>query len=184
MRNRYSLATAYGFVLGQPEKLTAVLIGDGELETATTLSSLNLVKLFSSPANGKVLPILHLNGYKISAPTIAGRKSERELNQMFRGFGFHPITINGDDPVDFQNALLEAHQLFSTTTPPFLILKTDKGLTGPTELNHTKVSGNYKSHQVPLSNAKSDSVELSILADWLKSYNFPQLFSREKGFTI
>ena len=101
----YALANSYGLVLGHPEKTLAVLIGDGELETATALDSLNLRNLLTGSQNGKVLPILHLNGYKISAPTIYARKSERELNEMIRGFGFTPIIIKGDNPETVQEAL-------------------------------------------------------------------------------
>lgn len=176
----YALATAYGHVLGHPEKTLAVLIGDGELETATALASLNLNKLVAGPKNGKVLPILHLNGYKISAPTVAGRKSERELNEMLRGFGFTPLVINGDEPEDFQEQLLKTENV----TAPFLILKTEKGLTGPAMVHQKKVMGNYLAHQIPLPNAKTDEVELKILERWLENYHFTELFDTEKGFTI
>jgi len=84
----YALASAYGVCLGHPEKTTAVLIGDGELETATALDSLNLRSLLASKQNGTIFPLLHLNGYKISAPSIYARKSERELNELLRGFGY------------------------------------------------------------------------------------------------
>ncbi len=186
----YALATSYGYVLGHPEKTVAVLIGDGEFETATTLASLNLNKIISGPANGKVIPILHLNGYKISGPTIVGRKSERELFELLRGFGFTPILIAGDDEVEsfsldllleeFSKALKEIADL----AHPFLILKTDKGITGPTELDGVKIAGNYKSHQIPLPNAKTDEKELKILENWLKSYRFNELFNTEEGFKI
>ena len=103
----YALANAYGVALGHPEKTLAVLIGDGELETATAIDSLNLRNLMDGSNNGKVLPILHLNGYKISAPSIYARKSERELNELIRGFGFTPMWIHGSDPEVFQKALNE-----------------------------------------------------------------------------
>ena len=93
----YALANAYGMALGHPEKTIAVLIGDGELETATALDSLNLKNLLGGSTNGKILPILHLNGYKISAPSIYARKSEKELNDLIRGFAFTPVLIDGDD---------------------------------------------------------------------------------------
>ena len=178
----YSLATAYGYALGEPKKTVAVVIGDGEFETATTLASLNLVKLLATRANGRVLPILHLNGYKISAPTIAARKSERELNQLLRGFGFTPLTLDNPTSDEFQNALATAETTFLTKTPPFLILKTEKGLSGPSELNGEKISGNFLAHQIPLKNPKTDRKELDLLETWLRSYNFPELFDKEKGF--
>lgn len=116
----YALATAYGAALGHPEKTVAVLIGDGEFETATALASMNLVKLLGEPEtgkspNGRVVPILHLNGYKISAPTVAARKSPRELSELIRGFGFTPIEISGDAPDDFQAALAKAYPLQQRT---------------------------------------------------------------------
>lgn len=176
----YALGAAYGYCLGHPEKTVAVLLGDGEFETATALASMNLVKLLGSRAfNGQVLPILHLNGYKISAPSLYARKSERELNELIRGFGYTPIIINGDEPKTFQNALTAAMD----QSHPFLILRTEKGATGPTELHGKKVAGNFLAHQIPLPDAKTDPTELAALNDWLKSYHFPELFNPERGFT-
>lgn len=166
----YSIATAYGAALGKPEKFIAVLIGDGELETATALASLNLNKLLRSEKNGRVLPILHLNGYKISAPTIYGRSSERELLQLFRGFGYDPIIVDGTNTEEFQTVL----QSLKPNT--FIIMKTPKGYTGPKELNGVKLEGNCASHQVPLPDAKTDRAQLEMLENWLKSYNFKELY--------
>lgn len=166
----YALANAYGVALGHPEKTLAVLIGDGELETATAIDSLNLKNLMASPKNGTVLPILHLNGYKISAPSIYARKSERELNELIRGFGFTPIWIYGSDPEKFQEALQQ------NVDSPFYILKTAKGETGPNR--------HQDAHQIPLKNPASDFDELEELEQWLKSYRFEELFNREKGFLL
>lgn len=168
----YSLATAYGAALGRPDKFIAVLIGDGELETATALASLNLNKLLNSDGNGYVLPILHLNGYKISAPTIYGRSSERELLQLFRGFGYDPIIVDGTRTEEFQLAL---DNLKSNT---FIIMKTPKGYTGPREVDGVKIEGNCAAHQVPLPNAKTDKEQLKMLENWLKSYKFEELYER------
>lgn len=168
----YSLATAYGAALGRPEKFIAVLIGDGELETATALASLNLNKLLSSDGNGHVLPILHLNGYKISAPTIYGRSSERELLQLFRGFGYDPVVVDGTRTEEFQLAL---DNLKPNT---FIIMKTPKGYTGPREVDGVKIEGNCAAHQVPLPNAKTDKEQLKMLETWLKSYNPKELYER------
>ncbi len=154
----YVLANAYGLSLGHPEKTIAVLIGDGELETATALDSLNLNSLCSGAKNGKVLPILHLNGYKISAPSLYARRSERELNEMLRGFGFTPIWIDGDGLEVFQTAL------HKTAEAPFYILKTAKGEGGPNR--------HQDSHQIPLKNPASNAEELAELEDWLRSYHF------------
>ncbi len=189
----YCLGAAYGYVLGRPERTIAVMLGDGELETATALASLNLVKLLGDhSANGRVWPILHLNGYKISAPTLYARKSERELNELIRGFGYTPIWIKSDNPATFQTALHHA-----VTPPPtvhskkpqpvehpFFILETEKGATGPREVNDKKVAGNFLAHQIPLPNAKTDPTELEILQNWLESYHFAELFDPKKGFML
>lgn len=177
----YALGAAYGYALGHPERTIAVLLGDGELETASALASLNLVKTSGNHLyHGKVWPILHLNGYKISGPTLYGRKSERELNEMIRGFGYTPIEINGDRPETFQTALAKAEKHEHS----FFVLRTEKGATGPTEVHGKKVAGNYLAHQIPLPNAKEDSEELHILEDWLKSYRFGELFDVKKGFRL
>ena len=166
----YALANAYGVTLGHPEKTLAVLIGDGELETATAIDSLNLRNLLDGSENGKILPILHLNGYKISAPSIYARKSERELNELVRGFGFTPVWIYGSDPEKFQEAL------HKDIEAPFYILQTEKGETGPNRY--------HLAHQIPLKNPSSDFKELEELEKWLKSYNFNELFDRAEGFKI
>ena len=166
----YALANAYGVTLGHPEKTIAVLIGDGELETATALDSLNLHSLLTSEQNGKVLPILHLNGYKISAPTIYARKSERELMELIRGFGFTPLVVEGEDIEKFQQILNEQVEA------PFIIMRTEKGEGGPNR--------HQEAHQIPLKNPKTDEDELQQLAEWLKSYNIEELFSRQKGFLL
>lgn len=175
----YALATAYGAALGHPEKTVAVLIGDGEFETATTLASLNLPKLFSSRAHGRVIPILHLNGYKISAPTLAARTPEADLEGLLSGFGYQPYWIHGDQPEVFQSTLQTA--LHQTQKPPFLILQTTKGATGPLKVRNRQIANNYLAHQVPLPNAKTDLTERQILATWLKSYNFSELFRQFSG---
>ena len=156
----YALANAWGLSLGHPEKTTAVLIGDGELETATAIDSLNLRSLLTSPKNGKILPILHLNGYKISAPTIYARRSKRELNEMIRGFGFEPRWIT-EDAEDFQTALDEER------AAPFYIMQTAKGEGGPNR--------HHDAHQIPLKNPATDAEELKQLEEWLKSYKATKL---------
>ena len=166
----YALATAYGVALGHPEKTLAVLIGDGELETATALDSLNLLNLLGGKANGRVLPILHLNGYKISAPSIYARKSEREMNELVRGFGYTPVWIHGDSAEAFQDAL------HLQVEAPFYILATEKGATGPNR--------GHLAHQIPLKNPASDAGELKTLEEWLKSYRFSELFNEKEGFSI
>ena len=179
----YALGAAYGASLGHPEKTVAVLLGDGEFETGTTLASLNLTKLFSSSAesgNGRVLPILHANGYKISGPTVFSRKSEREQKEMLRGFGFEPIVVDTDNPSKWQIALGKASEL----PAPFIIYKSEKGETGPEEVAGQKVRGNFLSHQIPLPLAGSDETQLRQLEDWLVSYGFSELYTEGKGFSL
>ena len=163
----YALGNAYGYVLGHPKKTVAVLIGDGELETATAIDSLNLCNLLSGSKNGKILPILHLNGYKISGPTIYARKSERELNEMVRGFGFTPRAIEGDDTEDFQKALKEDIE------SPFYIMHTEKGYGGPNRY--------HESHQIPLKHPKTDEKELKELEEWLLSYHPEKILEEIAG---
>lgn len=157
----YAISAAYGVALGHPERTVAVLIGDGELETATALDSLNLNHLLSGPENGRVLPILHLNGYKISAPSLYARLSKHTLNSLIRGFNYTPIWLSTKTEV-FQQAL----ELIATEKglKPFLILKTEKGATGPTR--------HQDAHQIPLKNPKTDTGELKMLENWLRSYHF------------
>ncbi|MBQ1373761.1 hypothetical protein IIY66_03085 [Candidatus Saccharibacteria bacterium] len=166
----YALANAYGMALGHPEKTIAVLIGDGELETATALDSLNLRNLLAGAKNGKVLPILHLNGYKISAPSIYARKSERGLNELVRGFGFTPVWIDSEDTEGFQLALARKLEV------PFYILASEKGYGGPNR--------HHEAHQIPLKAPATDKAELGELEDWLKSYHIEELFDKEKGVLL
>lgn len=157
----YALANAYGVALGHPEKTLAVLIGDGELETATALGSLNLRNVMASSSNGVVLPILHLNGYKISAPSLYARKSKRELNELVRGFGFNPVWV-GEDVEEFQTKLNE------NIDAPFYIMKTEKGDGGPNR--------HQDAHQIPLKNPKNNPDELKQLEEWLESYQPGELW--------
>lgn len=176
----YALGAAYGAALGHPEKSIAVLLGDGEFETGTALASMNLNKLLGGTSNGRVLPILSLNGYKISGPTVFARKSEHEQMETIRGFGFTPFVVDSDDPEAFQYTLAAA----STVDAPFIIFKNEKGHTGPLEVSGNKVAGNYLAHQIPLPLAKTDPAQLQLLDDWLRSYHFKELFSEEKGFSL
>ncbi len=166
----YALGAAYGSVLNKPDKTVFCLMGDGELETATAIDSLNLNKLLATSANGKVIPVLNLNGYKISGPTIFGRKSERELMEIIRGFGFAPCVINGMNIEKCQSILKKLPE------NAFLILISDKGYGAPEWLDGEKLAGNYKAHQVPLPEAGTDREQLQLLEEWLKSYNFKELY--------
>lgn len=177
----YALGAAYGAALGHPEKTVAVLIGDGEFETATTLASLNLPALIGNrSANGLVIPILHLNGYKISAPTLFARRSPRAQDSLLRGFGYTPLRLQGFDFVAFQSLLDSLEHI----PAPFIIFQNEKGATGPSEIDGEKIAGNFRAHQVPLPLAKSDPKQLQLLETWLRSYRFNELFDRKRGFNL
>jgi len=189
----YSLSTSYGAALDNPNMIVACLIGDGEAETGPLAGAWHLNKLVNPKTNGTVLPILHLNGYKISAPTVFGRMSDNELMSLFWGYGYEPRLVSGDNlDQQMEEALEWAHHLIwsikeapeTTVAPrlPMIIMRTIKGWTGIKELNGNKIEGNCLSHQVVLMEAKTDPEQLKMLEDWLKSYKFNELFDREKGF--
>lgn len=191
----YSLSTSYGAVLDNPNLMVACLVGDGEAETGPLAGAWHLNKLLNPKKDGIVLPILHLNGYKISAPTIFGRMSNYELMALFSGYGYQPrivdITKPDIDPnEEMQSALKWAHDLIqeirSSDGPsrhlPMLIFRNEKGWTGVKELKGKKIEGNCLSHQVVLTEAKTDPEQLALLNEWLHGYNFKELFSKESGF--
>ena len=188
----YSLSTAFGAVLDQPELVTFCLIGDGEAETAALAGAWQLNKLINPQTDGTVLPILHLNGYKISGPTLFGRMSDKELIDYFSGLRYEPLIVDYDG--EQADALL--HQTLSKAYDkitaiktgvaddqrfPVVIFRSDKGLTGPVELLGKKIAGNHASHQVVLGKAKTDADELALLEKWLRSYRFEELFDQQ-GF--
>lgn len=191
----YSLATSYGAALDNPDLVVACLVGDGEAETGPLASAWHLNKLVNPKTDGIVLPILHLNGYKISAPTIFGRMGNYELMALFSGYGYHPRIVDAtasDNPNQAMAEALEwAYQLIQEIRTgedrvaphmPMIIMRTLKGWTGVKELNGQKVEGNCLSHQVVLTEAKTDENQLRLLNEWLHSYNIGELFSREQGF--
>jgi xylulose-5-phosphate/fructose-6-phosphate phosphoketolase len=191
----YSLSTSYGAVLDNPDLIAACLVGDGEAETGPTAGAWHLNKLVNPKTDGVVLPILHLNGYKISAPTIYGRMSNYELMALFSGYGYHPRivdTTTSENPhKDMAEALEWAYQLIQevrlsddrvASKLPMIIMRTLKGWTGVKELNGEKVEGNCLSHQVVLTEAKTDETQLRLLNEWLRSYNIRELYDPEHGF--
>ena len=191
----YSLSNSYGAVLDNPDLIVACLVGDGESETGAAAAAWHINKLVDPKTNGTVLPILHLNGYKISGPTIYGRMSDEELLALFTGYGYQPRIVDGTNPEHIHRHMEEAldwayHTIHNIkrshhrTSPkmPMIIMRTLKGWTGPKELNGQKIEGNALSHQVVLMEAKTDPNQLKMLEDWLKSYKFNELFNRENGF--
>lgn len=190
----YSLSTAFGAVLDNPNLVITTLIGDGEAETGTIAASWHLNKLIDPVENGVVLPILHLNGYKISGPTIFGSMSDFELIQFFHGAGWEPKIVDEYSAEDFD---LELSNAFSNAFRdisrikfgrnnkfirlPMIIMRSKKGSSGVKENNGQKIEGNSLAHQVPLLKTKTDKNELEKLEEWLKSYKFEELFDFEKG---
>lgn len=196
----YALATSYGAVLDNPQLTVACMIGDGEAETGPTATAWHLNKFINPEENGFVLPILHLNGYKISGPTIYGRMSNEELQDLFRGYGYEPIFVEGEDMSihrKMMNAVEACHRGFADIRNkakkvdakglyvkyPMIILRTPKGWTGIKSVHGEKIEGNALSHQVVAPNVKEDAEERKQLEAWLKSYKFNELFDAEKGFS-
>src|SRR3989344_4209770 len=194
----YSLSTSYGAVLDNPDLIVTCLIGDGEAETGPTGTAWHLNKFVDSAGNGAVLPVLHLNGYKISGPTVFGRMSNRELKSLFYGYGYEPFIVEGTDKVIYEKMVAtletayqkirsiqtEARSGKSVVSPrlPMIILRTPKGWTGIKKLKGEKIEGNALSHQVVGPLAKTDKIELKAVEKWFRSYNFEELFNTDSGF--
>lgn len=193
----YSLSTSYGAILDNPDLIVVPLIGDGEAETGPISGSWHLNKLVNPANNGAVLPILHVNGYKISGPTVFGRLSNAELRQLFYGYGYEPYIVEGVNIHEKMLATLElAYQSIRTLQQaarggqiirhprfPMIVLKTPKGWTGPDYVKGEKIEGNCLSHQVVAAAAAKDAEELAIVDKWLRSYNFHELFNKDTGFS-
>lgn len=193
----YSLSTAYGSVLDNPDLITFCLIGDGEAETGPLSASWHLSKLINPARDGAVLPILHLNGYKISGPTFFGRMSKKDLKDLFSGYGYEPMFISGKNIYEkAQEVLDEAYRKIKKIQDfarsgilkvparfPMIIMETPKGWTGIKKLHDQKIEGNCLSHQVTAPLAKTEKVELNALESWLESYEFSSLFDGDLGFS-
>lgn len=196
----YSLSTASGAVLDNPDLIATCLVGDGEAETGPTATAWHLHKFIDPGANGVVLPILHLNGYKISGPTIFGRMTDGDLTALFSGYGYEPHIVSGEDDAVYDLMVETLDQCFDKISDikkrarageavpeggwrlPMIVLRTPKGWTGIKELHSQKIEGNCLSHQVVGPNAKTDSEELKAIEGWFQSYKFGELFDSAKGF--
>lgn len=191
----YSLAHAYGAAFDNPDLIVACVIGDGEAETGTLAASWHSNKFLNPARDGAVLPILHLNGYKIANPTVLARISEDELSALMYGYGYDPYFVEGDEPAQVHQALArtldtmvlkireiqrEARQPRSSGAPerplwPMLVLRTPKGWTGPKFVDGHRVEGTCRAHQVPLADFQQP-IHLRQLEEWLHSYRPDELF--------
>ena len=190
----YSLSHAHGAAFDNPDLIVACVVGDGEAETGPLATSWHSNKFLNPATDGAVLPILHLNGYKIASPCVLARISHEELDQLFRGYGYTPHFVEGDQPE-------RMHQLMATTLDrviaeikqiqndarsgkdgvdrprwPMIVLRTPKGWTGPKEVDGKKTEGFWRSHQVPLAEMHENPAHVKMLEEWMKSYKPEELF--------
>jgi len=189
----YALAHAYGAAFDNPDLIVTCVVGDGEAETGPLAASWHSNKFLDPVHDGAVLPILHLNGYKIANPTVLARIPEHELMALLEGYGHQPILVSGDDPAQVHQVLATAMddavtQIAAiqraaredgvTTRPrwPMIVLATPKGWTGPKEVDGLPTEGTWRSHQVPLSNLAGNPEHLRQLEQWLRSYRPEELF--------
>ncbi|MBV8895375.1 MAG: phosphoketolase family protein [Acidobacteriaceae bacterium] len=194
----YSLSHGFGSVLDHPDLISVVIVGDGESETGPLATSWHSNKFINPTRDGAVLPILHLNGYKINNPTILARISCEELEQLFRGYGYEPYFLEGSERDSMHQAAAatlehcinqirgiqeEARRKGTTTRPrwPMIVLRTPKGWTAPAEIDHHKVEGSWRAHQVPMTDVGKNPDHLKILENWLRSYKPEELFDANGG---
>jgi xylulose-5-phosphate/fructose-6-phosphate phosphoketolase len=189
----YSISHAYGAAFDNPDLIVTVVVGDGEAETGPLATSWHSNKFLNPIRDGAVLPILHLNGYKINNPTLLSRISHEELEHLFQGYGYMPYFVEGNDPeimhqqmadvlehcvLEIQRIQREARCSGIPTRPrwPMIVLRSPKGWTGPKEVDGHKVEGFWRSHQVPLTTIKENPAHLELLEAWLRSYKPEELF--------
>src|SRR5437764_6976550 len=188
----YSLLHAYGAAFDNPGLVVACIVGDGEAETGPCATSWHSNKFLNPATDGAVLPILHLNGYKIAGPTVLARIPKPELTDLFAGYGYQPYFVEGSDPETMhqlmadalEKALAEIQQIQKNARTqgfsgrrqwPMIILRTPKGWTGPKSVDGVPVEGTFRSHQVPVPDLEKPE-HLRILEQWMKSYKPEELF--------
>ncbi|WP_348267136.1 phosphoketolase family protein [Edaphobacter paludis] len=199
----YSLSHGFGAAFDNPDLIVAVVVGDGEAETGPLATSWHSNKFLNPVRDGAVLPVLHLNGYKIANPTVLARIPPEELEWMFKGYGWNPYVVEGDDPAVMhqlmaevaEKCVLEIREIqkkaraakAGTTLErprwPMIILRSPKGWTGPKELDGHKVEGFWRAHQIPILDPKTNPAHLKLVEKWLRSYKPEELFD-EKGKLI
>ncbi|MGH7286027.1 MAG: phosphoketolase, partial [Polyangiaceae bacterium] len=189
----YALSHAYGAAFDNPDLTVCCVVGDGEAETGPLATSWHSNKFLNPATDGAVLPILHLNGFKIAGPTVLARIPREELESLFRGYGYSPRFVQGDDPTKMHALMAEALDLAMTEIRriqedarahgfekrpawPMIILRTPKGWTGPKEVDGVQVEGTFRAHQVPLAGLAEHPKHLAMLEAWMKSYGPEKLF--------
>jgi xylulose-5-phosphate/fructose-6-phosphate phosphoketolase len=192
----YSLSHSFGAVLDNPDLIVACVVGDGEAETGPLATAWHSNKFLNLVNDGAVLPILHLNGYKIASPTVLARIPREELEQLLRGYGWTPYFVEGHEPDLMHEAMAktldqvierikeiqkEARELGKTARPawPMIVLNSPKGWTGPKFIDGVPVEGTFRSHQVPLADPAQNPAHLKQLEEWLRSYRPEELFTEE-----
>ena len=189
----YALSHAYGAAFDNPDQIVACVVGDGEAETGPLATSWHSNKFLNPVTDGTVLPILHLNGYKIANPTVLARISHEELDCLFRGYGYTPHFVEGDDPAtmhrlmaatldtvlaDIQRIRADARRIGVTERPrwPMIVLRTPKGWTCPKEVDGKRTEDYWRSHQVPMGEMHDNAAHVRILEEWMQSYRPAALF--------
>jgi xylulose-5-phosphate/fructose-6-phosphate phosphoketolase len=194
----YALVHAYGAAFDNPDLLVLCVVGDGEAETGPLAASWHSNKFLNAARDGAVLPVLHLNGYKIANPTVPARITDDELVALLRGYGYAPRFVVGDDPADVHQqlagvldaALDEIAAIQSAArsgeqarpTWPMIVLQTPKGWTGPREVDGVQVEGTFRAHQVPLAQTRTNEQHRKMLEEWMRSYRPQDLF--DSGGTL
>ena len=190
----YALGHAYGAAFDNPELIAVCVVGDGEAETGPLAASWHSNKFLNPVHDGAVLPILHLNGYKIANPTVLGRMDDEEVRNLFIGYGYEPLFVEGDDPRAMHRLMADTldtglagirsiqqaarQQTGGLKRPrwPMIVLRSPKGWTGPKEVDGLKVEGFWRAHQVPIANARGNPEHLKLLEHWMSTYEPDKLF--------